>query len=162
MTSGPGAIVREATPADREAWMTMRRALWPGTDAEHRDEIARYFGPDGNFPREPWMVLLAFEGETPVGMAELSIRPYAEGCDTRRVAYLEGWFVAPAARRGGVGRALVLAAEEWGRRQGCTEFASDAEPDNEVSRRAHAAVGFEEVGLVRCFRKQIGRGGQSG
>jgi aminoglycoside 6'-N-acetyltransferase I len=61
-----------------------------------------------------------------------------------------------------VGRALIAAAERWGRQEGCTEFASDAEPDNEVSRRAHSAVGFEEVGLVRCFRKQIGGGGQDG
>jgi aminoglycoside 6'-N-acetyltransferase I len=90
-----------------------------------------------------------------VGLAELSIRPCAEGRRTSRVAYLEGWFVAPEARRQGVGRALLKAAEEWGRTQGCTEFASDTQPDNVISTTAHHALGFAEVGLVRCFRKEI-------
>ena len=71
------------------------------------------------------------------------------------MAYLEGWFVVPKARRSGVGRALIVAAEEWGRSQGCSEFASDAQPDNEVSAAAHRALGFIEVGLVRCFRKDL-------
>lgn len=147
--------VREVAPADRHAWWRMRDALWPGAAEEHHEEIERYFGVGDEFPREPWVVLLALKSEEAVGMAELSIRPYAEGCDSRRVAYLEGWYVEPGARRTGVGRALVVAAERWGREQGCTEFGSDAEPDNEVSRRAHLAAGFEEVGLVRCFRKEI-------
>ncbi len=59
------------------------------------------------------------------------------------------------ARGRGVGRALVAAAEEWGRGQGCTEFASDAQEDDEASAAAHRAVGFSEVGLVRCFRKDL-------
>ena len=72
-----------------------------------------------------------------------------------RVAYLEGWFVLPETRVRGVGRALVLAAEEWGRSQGCREFASDADPHNDVSRAAHCALGFADMGLVRCFRKDL-------
>jgi aminoglycoside 6'-N-acetyltransferase I len=72
-----------------------------------------------------------------VGIAELSIRAYAEGCRTDRVAYLEGWYVVPEARRQGVGRALIESAEEWARAQGCTEFASDIQPANEVSAAAH-------------------------
>jgi aminoglycoside 6'-N-acetyltransferase I len=71
------------------------------------------------------------------------------------VAYLEGWFVLPEIRKRGVGRALVVAAEEWGRSQGCREFASDADPKNDVSKAAHAALGFVDVGLVRCFRKDL-------
>jgi aminoglycoside 6'-N-acetyltransferase I len=90
-----------------------------------------------------------------IGFAELSIRPYAEGCRSDRVAYLEGWWVAPGGRRQGVGRALVEAAVEWGRAQGCAEMASDAEAENESSAAAHSALGFEEVGLIRCFRRDL-------
>jgi len=86
---------------------------------------------------------------------ELSIRPQAEGCHTDRVAYLEGWFVVPQARGRGVGRALVAAAEAWGRSEGCREFASDAQADNAVSAAAHQALGFSEAGQVRCFRKDL-------
>ena len=71
------------------------------------------------------------------------------------MAYLEGWFVVPEARGRGVGRALIAAAEDWGRAHSCREFASDTELDNDVSAAAHHAVGFVEVGLVRCFRKEL-------
>ena len=146
--------VRPAAPRDAAAWLQLRHALWPeGSEAEHRDAIDRFFAGDG---WEPLAVLLAEDGAgCPVGLAELSIRAYAEGCRSDRVAYLEGWFVVPNARRSGVGRALIAAAEEWGRSQGCTEFASDAQPDNEDSVAAHRALGFAEVGLVRCFRKDL-------
>src|SRR5205085_454596 len=80
---------------------------------------------------EPLAVLVAEEGSRAlIGFAELSIHNIAESCVSGRVAYLEGWWVDPAVRRRGVGRALVAAAEEWGRAQGCTEFASDTEVDN--------------------------------
>lgn len=147
--------VRPATPVDADTWVELRHALWPeGTDAEHRDEVAQFF--QGTFPRTPWAVLLA-EDKTGavVGFAEVSIRPYAEGCVTTRVAYLEGWYVRPEARKQGVGRVLVAAAEDWGRAQGCREFASDTQPDNTTSTAAHQALGFADVGLIRCFRKDL-------
>ena len=148
--------VRVVSASDAVAWETMRRALWPEDEAgEHAVEIAAYFA--GEFPRGPWVALIAEDdaGDA-VGFAEVSIRSYAEGCTSPRVAYLEGWFVDAAHRRSGVGAALVRAAEEWGRAQGCTEFASDADPENAVSIDAHLALGFEDAGLVRCFRKSLG------
>ena len=147
--------VRLVKPDDSAAWLAMRVALWPeDTEAEHRKEIDQFF--DGKFPRWPWSILLAEDvSGRPAGFAEVSIRPYAEGCRSNRVAYLEGWFVLPEERNRGVGRALVVAAEEWGRSQGCREFASDADPHNDVSKAAHGALGFVDVGLVRCFRKDL-------
>ena len=146
--------VRPAKQSDAAAWLQLRHALWPeGSETDHREAIDRFFGGDA---REPLAVLLAEDGTgCPIGLAELSIRAYAEGCHSDRVAYLEGWFVVPKARGHGVGRALIAAAEDWGRSQGCCEFASDAQPDNEVSAAAHRALGFIEVGLVRCFRKDL-------
>jgi aminoglycoside 6'-N-acetyltransferase I len=90
-----------------------------------------------------------------VGFVELSIRPSAEGCKNSPVAYLEGWFVVRDARKQGVGRALVEAGEDWGRSQGCREFGSDTEQENDVSAAAHLALGFDDVGLIRCFRKDL-------
>lgn len=147
--------VRAATTADADPWLELRRALWPDSSLiEHREEIGRFF--DGALPSESWEVLLAEDDDgRVVGFAELSIRSYAEGCRTQRVAYLEGWFVRADVRGLGVGGALVAASEDWGRTQGCEEFASDSEPDNDLSRSAHRAVGFSEVGLVRCFKKDL-------
>jgi aminoglycoside 6'-N-acetyltransferase I len=147
-------IVRPAKPTDADAWLELRHALWPDhSKAEHGEEIDRFFAGDAH---EPLAVLLAEDGAgCPIGLAELSIRAYAEGCRSDRVAYLEGWFVVPEARGRGVGRALIAAAEQWGRSQGCREFASNAQPDNEISAAAHRALGFVEAGLVRCFCKDL-------
>jgi len=146
--------VRHVTPDLREAWLHMRSALWPeGATAEHESEIDAFFA--GRL-REPLAVLIATgdAGEA-LGFAELSIRPYAEGCETDRVAYLEGWYVIPGARRTGVGRALVEAAEAWAIERGCQEFASDTLLDNHVGAEAHRALGFEEVERIRCYRKTL-------
>ena len=139
-------------------WGRLRHALWPeDSEAHHLEEIDRFFASE--FPREPWAVFLAEDDSgSIVGFAELSIRPYAEGCQSRRVAYLEGWFVVPERRGQGAGRALVAAGERWGRAQGSTELASDTDPANELGATAHRAVGFEDVGLVRCFRKDLEAG----
>lgn len=147
-------IVRPAAPADRDQWLAMRRELWRDEDQWLlATDVDKYFAGDEPLLHE---VLLAFDGSSrALGFAELNIRPYAEGCETDRIAYLEGWFVVADARRTGVGAALMQAAEEWGRAQGCTEFASDALLENEVSEKAHKALGFTEVERLRCFRKAL-------
>jgi aminoglycoside 6'-N-acetyltransferase I len=148
------AHIRSATRNDAADWLRLRQALWPeGSGSSHAIEIEQYFAGKLRMTLE---VLLAFdEDETAIGFAELSIRPYAEDCVTDHVAYLEGWYVEPAARRLGVGRALVIAAEQWARSRGCTEFGSDAVIDNEISAAAHRALGFDETTQIRCFRKRL-------
>jgi aminoglycoside 6'-N-acetyltransferase I len=131
----------------------MRHALWPsGSEEEHRRDVEQYMA---GVAQEPAAALLAEDGIRAVGFVELSIRAYAEGCHSQGVAYVEGWYVEPRARRQGVGRALIAAAEDWGRAQGCTEIASDSHPENEVSAAAHLAAGFTDAGFVRCFHKDI-------
>jgi aminoglycoside 6'-N-acetyltransferase I len=144
--------VRPVTRADATSWLAMRQDLWPEDGSTHVGEIEKFLAGQLTMPLQ---VLVATDGESIVGFVELSIRAYAEDCLTDRVAFLEGWYVAPAARRKGVGRALVRAAEEWGRAQGSSEFASDALLDNDVSAAAHQALGFEETVQLRCFRKNL-------
>jgi aminoglycoside 6'-N-acetyltransferase I len=147
-------LVRAVTALDRDRWIAMRCALWP--DAQ-RDELAReadaYLRGRG-FMLEAVLVACDESGAA-IGFAEMSLRPYAEGCTTSPVAYLEGWYVEPEHRGRGAGRALVDAAAAWGRERGCREFASDALIDNAASAAAHAALGFEEVEQIRCFRKPL-------
>jgi len=146
--------VRQARPDDGDSWLALRCELWPeGSEKEHAEEIAAYFSGEAT---APLAVMLAFDASGgAAGFAELSIRWCAEGCQTDRVAYLEGWYVLPESRREGVGRALVEAAADWARDQGCSEFASDTDVANAQSTSAHMAVGFEDVGLVRCFRRTL-------
>lgn len=137
----------------------MRAALWP--DQGHASlaaDVERYFSsPSRGLGAMPEAVFVAATAEAHglVGFAEASRRAYAEGCETSPVGFLEGWFVTQEWRRQGVGRALVAACEAWARGLGCREFASDALADNQVSAVAHAALGFEEVEVIRCFRKAM-------
>jgi aminoglycoside 6'-N-acetyltransferase I len=146
--------VRPVPPGDGAAWLHLRRALWPvGSEAEHTHQIAAFLGGRSD---DPLAVLVAVDATHGVlGFVELPIRHQAEGCSTDHVAYLEGWYVVPQLRCQGIGTALVRAAEAWARTQGCTEFASDAARANDVSAAAHAAVGFAQVGEIRCFRKAL-------
>jgi aminoglycoside 6'-N-acetyltransferase I len=145
--------VRPVAPGDLEAWCRMRRALWPdATPAELLGEAQAYFRSAG--PLAAVFVGVGPAGE-PVGMLELSLRSVAEGCRTTPVPYVEGWYVVPAARRHGVGRELMAAAEAWARERGHTELASDALIDNRPSERAHLALGFAEVERAIHFRKDL-------
>jgi aminoglycoside 6'-N-acetyltransferase I len=146
-------LIRSVKNTDRDSWKCLREELWPSPARKHAGEIERYFA--GTL-REPLQVFIAFDQQAEaVGLIELSIRAYAEGCFTDRVAFVEGWYVEPTARMQGVGAALMHAAEEWARSQGCTELGSDAEVENVSSAAAHLAVGFTETGVVRCFKKSV-------
>ena len=154
MTAAGRVAPRPVEARDAAAWLRMRLALWPdGSAAEHAEDIDRFFAGAST---DPLAVLVAEDPPGALaGFAELSIRNAAEGCRTNRVAYLEGWYVRAEARRRGIGRSLIEAAEEWARAEGCLELASDARAENHAGAAAHAGAGFEEVGLIRCFRKDL-------
>lgn len=133
----------------------MRQALWPDAEASELTADARRYFEDPRFRVFLERVLVAQQSGEIVGMIELSLRSVADGCTSSPVPYIEGWFVAEHARRKGIGRALVQAAEEWARVQGATEIASDIDIENRVSEDAHKKLGFEEVDRTVSFRKSL-------
>ena len=97
----------------------------------------------------------AFYG-TLVGFVEVDLRSHADGCNpSRPVGYIEGWYVAEDQRHLGIGKKLLEQAEDWARGHGCAEIASDALMDNEVSQRAHEALGYEVVDRCVHYRKTL-------
>ena len=145
--------IRAILPADSKEWLRMRRALWPDCpEQRHALEMEQL-----QSPRNRGVVLVAeFETGALRGFAEISVRhDHVDGAATTPVAYLEGWYIDPAARGSGLGRKLIEAAEQWAAQHGYTELASDAELENEHSIRAHAACGFQETGRTVHFIKQI-------
>lgn len=147
-------IVRAVGPDDDAEWTRMRDALWPGLSPEtHAFEQAA-------FHREPGtQAVFVVDRENGLlgGFLEAGMRKYADGCETSPVGYVEGWFVDPDLREAGWGRALVIAAEAWASSQGCTEIASDCLWDNEVSFKAHTALGYTVVERLIHFRKSLVR-----
>lgn len=145
-------MVRPVSPADSDAWLELRDALWPGSRREHALEIASQLrdAPEG----VACFVAVAEGGEV-VGFVEVGLRDYAEGCRTSPVGYLEGIYVLPGRREERFGAELVRVAEEWARARGCTEMASDRDLENQASGAFHEALGYEEVERIVCFRKSL-------
>lgn len=144
--------VRRATRQDRSEWLRMRRSLWPDGALEHAAEIEQFFTA-ARTDRETFVA--EREGGRLAGFLEADIRPYAEGCSSSRVGYVEGWWVDADVRGQKLGAALMAAAEDWARSLGLVELASDAELGNERGQASHRALGFREVSRIVCFRKLI-------
>src|ERR1700674_1372084 len=149
--------VRFAQPPDREQLARLRAALWPEPFVEEQAGeleiiLSRKFA--GGMP----MVILVAEADdgTLAGFLEAGLRSYADGCDEAHpVGYVEGWYVAENRRQCGIGAALLRAAENWARGQGCIEMASDTAIDNLLSQRAHEALGFEVAERSVLYRKAL-------
>jgi len=143
--------VRPLGSDEQTDWLTLRERLWPERGREalaaEQQEILTHAGRNA-------VLVAAAEGEL-VGFIEASLRDWAEGCESRPVGYIEGWYVEPSYRRRGIGRRLVEAAEAWARSRGCTEMGSDALLTNTVSHRAHAAIGYHEVERLVLFSKKL-------
>ena len=129
----------------------MRCALWPHhTVPEHEAEMKIWLARS-----DATVAVSARVSGGLCGFAEAGTRPYADGCGTSPVAFLEGWYVDPDTRGAGLGRLLVGAVETWARERGLRELASDALLDNEDSQKAHERLGFLEVERAVRYRKDI-------
>lgn len=135
----------------------MHHLLWPeGTPEEHRKELEPIL-LSGRYGTMPMAIFVSENKDgSPTGFVEVGLRSHADGCDTAHpVGFVEGWFVQENFRRQGIGQALLQAAEDWARQQGCTEIASDTWIDDDRSQHAHQALGFEVVDRCVHFRKPL-------
>ncbi|WP_424237484.1 aminoglycoside 6'-N-acetyltransferase [Bhargavaea ginsengi] len=144
--------IRQATPNDAQVTGELALLLWPDHTAKELE------GEFSELIADPEAaVFLAFYEEEPVGFSQVQLRhDYVEGTSTSPIGYLEGLFVKEAHRQEGFARELVVRAERWAQDQGCSEFASDCELDNEISLQVHLALGFTEANRIICFTKPIG------
>jgi len=143
-------VVRPAERRDLANWAQMRAELWPcSSRQEHLAELEE--GSKSTSFRG-WVAL---SDDRCIGFAEAYIRPFANGCDSRPVVFLEGIWVGPDFRRFGVGRALVESVAEWARAQGIYELGSDAELTNTLSQTCHLKWGFEETERVVYYRMKL-------
>ena len=144
--------IRPVQEKDFSEWFRLRKTLWDeSSDEEHRSEMMDIF------EHEETQLVIVAETNTGklIGFLEASIRPFVEDCHSDRVGYLEGWFVEPQYRRHGIGRILVQSAENWARRKGCEEMASDSEIGNDLSLTAHLKLGYEETSRLVHLRKDL-------
>ena len=143
-------IYRPARETDRPDWIKLRHELWPHCPVDrHRLEIKQLLKSEG-------IVVVAEIDGMLAGFAEVSLRhDHVEGTRASPVAYLEGWFVAPAYRERGIGRGLLDFVEQWAVGRGFDELASDAELENIQGISLHSKLGFAEVGRTVHFVKPL-------
>jgi aminoglycoside 6'-N-acetyltransferase I len=149
--------IRPARHEDVDQLVSMRILLWPESSPQEESQQVQGVLSTGMSGTLPAAILVA-EDDTRslIGFIEIGLRSHADGCDTARpVGFIEGWFVVAGWRGRGVGRDLMLAAEDWARKQGCIEMASDSWITHEDSHHVHLALGFEVVDRCVHFRKAL-------
>jgi len=58
-------------------------------------------------------------------------------------------------KKRGYAKELLGECQNWAKDQGCLEFASDCELDNEDSLKFHLKMGFAEANRIICFTKRL-------
>ena len=144
--------IRPLEERDLAEWLRLRQLLWDG--ASEGDQRAEMVSIIENSDSQ-YVAVADIGGGKLAGFLEASIRPFVEDCDSENVGYLEGWYVDEGYRQMGIGRGLVKSAENWARRKGCTEMASDAEIDNDLSLQAHTRLGYRETSRLVHLRKVL-------
>ena len=151
--------IRPAQESDLNQLARLCEALWPKSSAEeHAQELRLILGGKAALVLTmPFTIFVAEESAgILVGFLEVDLRSHAEGCNpSQPVGYIEGWYVAEDHRDRGIGRKLLAKAEDWARSQRCIEMASDAVVDNQLSQRAHEALGYEVVDRCVHYKKRL-------
>jgi aminoglycoside 6'-N-acetyltransferase I len=146
-------MIEPCASVEQSGWLALRQALWPHcTREQHLSEMSSFIAN----PQRYSQFMAYSSSRESIGFAEASVRSdYVNGTESSPVAFLEGIYVLPEARRKGVAAALVSAVCLWAQRIGCQELASDALIENQMSHAFHRALGFEETERVVFFRKGL-------
>lgn len=144
-------LVRKVEKKDFTTWAQMRAHLWPDNSSlEHLKEIHEFHG------QPTYQAWVAVSEEKIVGFVEASVRPFANGCNSHPVAFLEGIWVEEPFRKKGFAAQMVRAVEGWALSKGISELGSDANLSNIFSHSRHRQWGFTETERVVYFRKSLG------
>lgn len=153
--AGMEFTVRQKGANDRAVWVEMRIALWADETAREHAKMIDEMLSGG----DAWGLVAQAADGAAIGFAEIAVRKYANGCDTRPVAFLEGVWVKPQFRRRGIAARLIAHATTVLAARGFRQLGSDTQIDNHTSQAAHLAWGFSETERVVYFRKVLKRGG---
>ena len=143
--------IKKAYAESSDAIAIMAVKMWTSHTVE---ELAEGFAKAVNDPDSA--VFIMTDDNKAVGFAQCGLRhDYVEGTQSSPVGYLEGIFVEEPYRKQGLAKQLLARCEEWARGKDCSEFGSDCEINNEISRQFHLGAGFREANRIICFTKNL-------
>lgn len=146
----PYLVIRKVLRRDRLVWAHMRMQLWSNYSLkEHLGHLARIS------TSKKHMAYMAILPEGPIGFAEVSIRPRANGCTKQPAAFLDGIWIEPEHRRKRIGQALIEHASSDLIAHGFDELWSDAGIRDRQLHVTHDHWGFAETERVVYFRKAL-------
>lgn len=144
--------IRAGEPQDAaffaDTWRAMLDELALASDGvapDWRDRLTEYFAAGIADGSQGWFV--AVRDSDRLGAAAAFLRRSVVGeIQHRRTAVLAGVYVAPACRRNGLARELVIRTIEWARRQGCTEVRLQT---SAAAEHLYRSLGFkDDAGLI--------------
>jgi ribosomal protein S18 acetylase RimI-like enzyme len=149
------AQIRSLGPDEWQVWRDLRlQALADSPDAfrETIDRAKSHAEPEWRSSaaaatQADRRLLLAEHDDRPVGMAVILISP----TDPHQ-ANLYAMWVQPAARRLGLGRALLNAAIAWAETKGLSEIGLSVTDGNDAARQLYSEAGFVETGAREPLR----------
>lgn len=146
----PHVTVRQAVLADLEALASLF------------DQYRRFQGQPGNLPaasaflRDRFehgesVLFIAFDGETPVGFAQLY--PSFSSVSLARVYILNDLYVAEAGRRRGVASALLAALEAYAWALGAARVTLNVARDNTSAQALYQSQGWSQDQQFHMFHR---------
>lgn len=140
-------LVRRASLDDSAALAALSTELgYPTTAAQQRVRLAALL------PRDDHAVFVAEADGGISGWLHVFLRPLVE---SDLAAEIGGLVVAERARRHGLGRALMAAAEQWATVHGAGRLAVRCNARREAGNRFYAALGFNTTKTQTVWRKLL-------
>ena len=139
--------IRPATVDDVHAMVDLNRQLgYPTTEPELRARFESILASAAD------AVLVAVEEDVPIAWVHVAIERTLEATD---VAVLRGLVVDEAHRSGGVGLALLTAAEAWASQHGCVAVTVRSRVTRVRAHRFYEREGYVHVKTSHVFTKPL-------
>ena len=151
--------VRQAKAADLDTVVALRLALvrehannpvYKRMRPDAPERARALYGSQLQSDREA--IFLAFRASVAVGILRVVESAGSVLLDPPRYGYLSSVYVVPGARRRGILKLLMAAAEEWCEARGLDEMRLHSAVDNPLSNATWDALGFGVVEHVRMRR----------
>ena len=147
--TAPEVEVRQATVADLDLLVPLFNAYRQFYRLPSEPERVRRFLLE-RFEHHQSVILLAFEYAAAVGFIQLY--PSFSSGAMARIFILNDLFVAPEARRRGVGSALLQAAAEYGRSSGALQLVLSTEVTNTTAQAVYERIGWKRDTVFCVYR----------
>lgn len=139
--------ILRASETHFDAWLTLRKLLWPDAEETHEREMHDIISSDNQ------AAFLMFNPDNePIGFIEGALYLHSP----QKYGYIEGWFMLPQYRGRGYGGQLLGFLEEWFLHHAIALSLSDTIPrEYPLSPRAHAKYGYRELSTLKIYIKEL-------